>query len=106
MALLVYVTVPDGAEARRIARALVEKRLAAGVNILPGAASIYRWQGRICEAAEHVLLAQVSRAAFAAARETILALHSHQVPCIIALPLEDGHPPFLHWIEKNCRPLA
>ena len=104
MALLLYVTVPDEAEARHIARTLVEAQLAAGVNILSGASSIYRWQGRVCEATEHILLAQVSRAAFAAVRETVLAIHSHQTPCIIALPIDGGHAPFLQWIQENSRP--
>ena len=64
MSFLVYVTVPDEPEALALARMLVETRLAAGVNVLPGACSVYRWQGEVREAGECLLLAQVSRAAF------------------------------------------
>jgi len=84
-----------------IARALVEQHLAAGVNVLPGLHSVYRWQGQVCEAEEWLVLAQVSRVAFDALCTTIRALHSYETPCIIALPIEAGHSPFLRWIEKN-----
>ncbi len=103
MSLLVYVTVPDEREALTLARMLVEARLAAGVNVLPGARSVYRWQGAVREAGECLLLAQVSRADFCAA---VRAAHSYEVPCIVALPLEAGHRPFLRWIEENSLPSA
>ncbi|WP_300801086.1 divalent-cation tolerance protein CutA [uncultured Desulfovibrio sp.] len=97
---------PCGLEAvRRLARELVEARLAAGINILPGALSVYRWQENIHEAAELVLLAQVSRAAFADFRAHVLARHPHDVPCITALPIADGNAAFLRWIEENSLPL-
>ena len=64
MSLLACVTVPDGATARTLAHLVVERRLAAGVNILPGALSIYRWEGKVRESRECLLLAQVSRAAW------------------------------------------
>lgn len=97
---------PCGLEAvRRLARELVEARLAAGVNILPGAHSVYRWQENVCEAAEIVLLAQVSRAAFADFRAHVRARHPHEVPCITALPIADGNAAFLRWIGENSLPL-
>ncbi|WP_300708485.1 divalent-cation tolerance protein CutA [uncultured Desulfovibrio sp.] len=126
MTLLVYVTFPqdgvlrrpDGASpasspaphgleaARLLARELVDARLAAGVNILPGATSVYRWQDALCEAPEIVLLAQVSRAAFPAFCAHVRARHPHDVPCILALKPEDGHPAFLRWISENSPPPA
>ncbi|MDO5484428.1 MAG: divalent-cation tolerance protein CutA [Desulfovibrionaceae bacterium] len=104
MSYLVYITVPNESEARQLARTLVERHLAAGANVLPGANSIYRWQGRVHEAGECLVFAQISRAAFADACVAIQALHSHQVPCVIALPIEAGHEPFLRWIEANSLP--
>ena len=106
MSVLVYVTVPDEPEALALARMLVETRLAAGVNVLPGACSVYRWQGEVREAGECLLLAQVSRAAFEDFCAAVRAAHSYEVPCIVALPLEAGHQPFLRWIEENSLPSA
>ena len=106
MSFLVYVTVPDEPEALALARMLVETRLAAGVNVLPGACSVYRWQGEVREAGECLLLAQVSRAAFEDFCAAGRAAHSYEVPCIVALPLEAGHQPFLRWIEENSLPSA
>ena len=83
----------------------MEARLAAGINILPGALSVYRWQDKVCQAAEIVLLAQVSWAAFADFRAHVLARHPHEVPCITAVPITDGNAAFLHWIGENSLPL-
>lgn len=118
--LLVYVTFPQdgclrdasgsaaiqprGLEAARLlARELVAARLAAGVNILPGVQSVYRWQGDIQEAEELVLLAQVSGAALADFCAHVRARHPHEVPCISALPITGGNAAFLRWIEENSR---
>lgn len=102
MEYLAYVTAPSMDEARRLARMLVEKKLAAGVNVVPGAWSVYRWQGKICEAGECLLLAQVSQEALPDFQQVVLAEHSYELPCIVALPLE-GHAPFLRWIAENSR---
>lgn len=104
MSYLVYITIPTMDEARQLARILVEESLAAGVNIVPGATSVYRWQGQIHEAQECLLLAQISRAAFADACTAICSLHSYETPCIVALPITAGHEPFLTWIENNSLP--
>lgn len=96
---------PRGLEAARLlARELIAARLAAGVNILPGAVSVYRWQGAVCEAAEIVLLAQVSEAALADFCARVRARHPHEVPCISALPIAGGNPAFLRWIGQNSFP--
>jgi periplasmic divalent cation tolerance protein len=104
--LLVYVTAPDTENAAALARMLVEKHLAAGVNLLPGARSVYRWQGRVRETRECLLLAQVSRAAFAQFCQAVRENHEYEVPCIVAIPLESGYTPFLDWIAENSLPSA
>jgi periplasmic divalent cation tolerance protein len=97
--LIVLVTCADLAEARRIGRALVEANLAACVHLRPHEA-IYRWQGTIEQAEEYALLAKTTRAGFAALQARVLALHSYDLPAIIALPVVAGHAPFLAWLEE------
>ena len=104
MSLLACVTVPDGATARTLAHLVVERRLAAGVNILPGALSIYRWEGKVRESRECLLLAQVSEAALPQFMERVRALHSYEVPCVVAMPIAAGYQPFLQWIAENSLP--
>ena len=104
MSLLACVTVPDGATARTLAHLVVERRLAAGVNILPGALSVYRWEGKVRESRECLLLAQVSRAAWEDFRAAVEAAHPYAVPCIVGMPLEKGNAPFLEWIAQNSSP--
>ena len=101
---LVYMTAPSQAEAMTLARDLVRLRLAAGVNVLPGAQSVYRWKGEVCEANECLLAAQVSEAALPEFMARARALHSYEVPCVIAMPIADGHQPFLRWITENSLP--
>ena len=109
-ALLAYVTVPDetgdGAAALALARDLVERGLAAGVNVLGGVRSVYRWRGEVREAAERVLVAQVAAPAFTAFREAVLARHPHVTPCILGIGVATGHAPFVQWIAENSAPAA
>ncbi|MEG6503174.1 MULTISPECIES: divalent-cation tolerance protein CutA [unclassified Desulfovibrio] len=104
MSYLVYVTAPHEELALDLARMLVERNLAAGVNIVPGARSIYRWRGQVHDAGECLLLAQVSREALPAFEAAVKSVHSYEVPCIVALPIEAGHEPYLRWIRENSRP--
>ena len=103
--LLAYVTVPDesgdGETALALARRLVEHGLAAGVNVVDGARSVYRWQGEVCEARERILFAQVAAPAFADFCAAVTAAHPHLVPCVLGLPVAAGHPPFVRWIGEN-----
>ncbi len=98
--LMVYVTTRDLAEAERIGRAVVEERLAACVNILPGMRSIYRWQGKIEAGDECVLIAKTRAALFDALAARVRVLHSYSCPCIVALPLAAGVPDYLDWIRQ------
>ena len=100
-AVSVYITVPSRDMAERIARALVEEQLAACVNIVPGVRSLYRWKGRVETANEVVLIAKTRKASFDALEKRVKELHSYEVPCIVALPIEAGHQPYLDWIEKE-----
>ena len=101
--VVVLVTCPDAAAARRIAEAVVARRLAACVNVLPGVDSIFWWQGRIDRAREVLLVIKTTRAHFAALRRAVIALHPYKVPEIIALPLVAGHAPYLRWVAASLR---
>ena len=102
--LVVLVTCSSLAEARRIARAVVEARLAACVNIVPGAVqSIYRWKGKVESARERLLLIKTSCRRLAKLRKTVEQLHSYDVPEFIALPIAAGSPAYLAWVEDCLR---
>ena len=97
----VLVTCPSAVVGRRVAVALVKRRLAACVNVLPGVESIFWWQGRIDRAREVLLVIKTTRAHFAALRRAVIALHPYEVPEIIALPLVAGHAPYLRWVAAS-----
>jgi periplasmic divalent cation tolerance protein len=100
--MVVLVTCPSAAEARRIARAVVEARLAACVNILPGAViSVYRWKGKVETAKERLLLIKTSAKKLAKLRAAVERLHSYDVPEFIAVPIAAGSAAYLDWIEKS-----
>jgi periplasmic divalent cation tolerance protein len=90
-------------EARRIAEALVGERLAACANILPGAQSIYRWQGAVVRDDEVVILAKTRATLVDAVVARVKALHSYQVPCVVALPIVGANPDYLRWLEEETR---
>lgn len=97
-ALVVLVTAPSPERAAELARALVEEGLAACGNVVPGLRSIYRWEGKVQEDAEALLLLKTTRARFEALRERVLALHPYDVPEVIALPVTAGSAPYLAWL--------
>jgi periplasmic divalent cation tolerance protein len=101
---LLYVTVPDDETGRRLGRLLVEQRLAACVNLLPRMTALYRWEGRLCEEAEVVLLAKTRAALVPAATAALRAAHPYTCPCIVALPITAGAPAFLDWIAAETAP--
>lgn len=102
--LLVLCTCPDAASGERIARALVEERLAACVNRVPGLTSVYRWQDAVESAAEELLLIKTTRDAFPALQARLLALHPNTLPEVIALPIDSGHAPYLDWVQAAVTP--
>ena len=99
--LLVLTNCPDAETANAIALAVVEARLAACVNILPRVQSIYRWQGGIESATEIPLLIKSTAASYPALEEAIRALHPHEIPEIIALPIDRGLPAYLNWVVEE-----
>jgi periplasmic divalent cation tolerance protein len=99
--IVVLTTCESEEEAERIARSLLEKRLAACVNILPRARSIYRWKGAVEEAQELILLIKSRRDAFETLRAELSKIHSYEVPEIIALPIVDGSTAYLAWLDRE-----
>lgn len=100
-ALVVLCTCPDAESAGRIARTLVDERLAACVNRLPGATSVYRWQGEIHEDSEALLLIKTRGELFEALRGRLVALHPYDAPEVIALEITAGHAPYLQWLRAE-----
>ena len=99
--LVIFSTTDSEELARRIASALVEAREAACVNILPGISSIYRWEGQTCDSQEWLLLIKAPAERFEAVRTRIRAMHSYQLPEVIALPIAAGDPEYLRWIRQG-----
>lgn len=99
--LLVISNTPDRASAERIASALVEKKLAACVNILAECLSIYHWEGKLERAGEVPLLIKTTRAAWPALQDALRELHPYDVPEIIALPVQAGLPDYLNWVVQE-----
>ncbi|MGE4293125.1 MAG: divalent-cation tolerance protein CutA [Desulfovibrio sp.] len=97
----VYITAPDMAEAERIGTALVERRLAACVNILPGMRSLYHWQGGLERGEEVVVIAKTRAELVDRLTEAVVELHPYECPCVVSLRIESGHPPFLRWITEE-----
>jgi periplasmic divalent cation tolerance protein len=95
---MVYMTAADEDEAARIGRALVEARLAACVNIIPGMRSFYRWQGEVRDDHEVVMIAKSRRTLVDALVARVKELHGYECPCVVALPIEGGNRDFLDWI--------
>ena len=100
--LVVLSTVGDAEAAEGIAREVVEKGLAACVNIVPEIRSIYSWKGKIESDRECLLVIKTTSERFEALRETIVSRHPYELPEVIALPIETGHAPYLDWLDACC----
>jgi periplasmic divalent cation tolerance protein len=98
---LVLTTAASNDEAHKIARALLEGRLAACVNIVSKIESIYRWQGKVEESEEFLLIIKTTEAALKRLQEAIRELHSYELPECIVLPVVDGSQPYLNWIAAS-----
>jgi periplasmic divalent cation tolerance protein len=97
----VYVTTADEAEAKRIARTVVEERLVACANLLGAIKSVYWWDGRVYDGEEAALVLKTSAVRKAELIDRIKALHSYECPAIVCLPIADGNPDFLDWIREE-----
>lgn len=102
--VVVLSTVARAEDAERIGRELVERGLAACVNVVPGLVSIYRWQGKVEREEERLLVIKTRTERFEALREALVALHPYEVPEVLALPVAAGHAPYLAWLDDNSRP--
>lgn len=100
-ARIVLTTAGSADEARKLADALVDRRLAACVNIVPQIESVYRWQGKVERAAEWLLIIKTQASASEGVRATIEALHSYEMPECIMLDVSDGDQEYLEWIAAN-----
>ncbi len=101
--ILVLTTAGSAEEARRLANALVERRLAACVNIVPQIESVYRWEGAVQQSAEWLLVIKTTGEAFARVRDAIKELHSYELPECIAVAIDEGTPEYLRWIGDEAR---
>lgn len=97
---LVLTTCPDMAAAERIAEALVGERLAACVNILPIAKSVYRWQGKVESAAELLLVIKARVRDYRKLQQRLLALHPYELPEVVSVPISGGFADYLAWINN------
>lgn len=100
-ALLVLTNLPDRAVAERLAEMLIEKRVAACVNILAPCRSVYRWQGAVQRDEEHPLLIKTTTEGYGALEAAIRAGHPYDLPEIIAIPVERGLPAYLEWVAAE-----
>ncbi len=98
--IVIFVTAPEN-EAAELARTLVEERLVACVNIVPGLRSFYWWQGKIEDEPEVLCIMKTRRELFESLRDRVRELHSYEVEEIIALPILAGNLPYLDWIKEN-----
>jgi len=99
--ILALITVPDQDTADRLANALVEKRLAACVNIIPDLKSVYRWQGDICRDDESLLLVKTVRSRFDELKAAVIELHPYKLPEIIAVDVVAGLEAYLAWVAEE-----
>jgi periplasmic divalent cation tolerance protein len=98
---LVLTTAGSVDEARRIAEGLVDRKLAACVNIVPKVVSIYRWKGKVEEAEEWLLWIKTTEAAYPRVRDAIKEMHSYEVPECMSLVADDGCPAYMKWIDES-----
>lgn len=98
--IIIYITCPNRTEAKRIGRVLVEKRLAGCVNIFP-VEVIYWWQKKITEEKEVVLIVKTFAKNFTKIEKLVKKLHSYEIPCILAIPIEKVSKSYFNWLKKE-----
>ena len=103
-AIAILCTAPDAASAERIAGALLEQRLAACVNLVPGLTSYFRWEGKVQREAEVLMIIKTRRARFDAVAACVKASHPYTVPELIALAVDSSTPDYLAWLTENTNP--
>ncbi len=101
--IVIFVAVGNSSDAALLAKSLVEKRLVACVNLVPGVSSWYWWEGKVNQDQEVLLMMKTSRDKFAALEKEVLRLHSYAVPEIIAVQIVEGSKNYLNWIEESLK---
>jgi len=101
--IILLSTCETGGEAERLARHLVESRLAACVNIIPQAGSVYRWKGEVQHSQESLLVIKTSRALFDEVRAALETAHSYELPEVLAIPVVAGSPNYLAWLSGELK---
>jgi periplasmic divalent cation tolerance protein len=102
---IVLITIPDDdAVLEQVARPLVEERLAACVNVLPGVRSFYRWEGEVQDDAERLLIVKTTADRLPALTARVAELHPYTVPEVVAAPVLGGFGPYLQWVREQTRP--
>jgi len=102
--VIVFSTCASPEEGKRIAKVLVEERLAACVNVISDIVSIYQWQGKVHEGNEAMLVVKSRRDLLSRLQERLASIHSYEVPEAIAIPVVDGLPAYLDWLERELEP--
>ncbi|MHC5209994.1 MAG: divalent-cation tolerance protein CutA [Planctomycetota bacterium] len=97
----VYVTVPDASSAEALGRTVVDERLAACANVLPGLVSLYHWEGAVQREQEVALFLKTREALFDRLAARVSELHAYDVPCIVAWPIARGSPGYLDWVRAQ-----
>lgn len=100
-AMLMYATAPTKDEAQRIARTVVDERLAACANVIAGVTSTYWWEGSVQEDVEAVIIMKTRADLVEALTSRVRDLHSYQCPCVVAVPITGGNAEFLQWIAAE-----
>jgi len=98
---LIFVTGPDAGTLEAIGRSLVEERLAACVNVLPGVTSVYRWEGEVNVESEAVAIVKTTEERVDAVRERVEDLHPYDVPEIVSVEVSEGSPAYLRWVRGS-----
>lgn len=102
-AVTLYVTVPNKEEGIRLGHVLVEAKLAACANVMDNVTSVFSWQGETQQESEAILFAKTQARLVDPATETIIANHSYDCPCVVALPIVGGNSEFMDWIKSETR---
>ncbi len=101
--IVVYITASSVQEAKKIGRKLVEEKLAACANIISPINSIYRWQGKICDDKEALIILKTKKILFKKIENKVKALHSYEVPEVIAIPIIEGSDKYLSWLKNETK---
>ena len=99
--MLVLTTLPNSDAAVELARTIVGERLAACANLLPAVRSVYRWEGKVQDENEVLVLFKTRQEHFERLKQRLLELHPYEVPEVLAIPVEQGYHPYLEWLAKE-----